>query len=270
VFINSKGFPTYEGKDIGLAELHLKNHNPDAIYHVVGKDQTDYFKVVFQAIGEVFPELKGKEHHIIGGYVQLKGDQKMSSRLGNVVTGDQLIDVVEDGVREIMNERGATLDEETLKAIADSAYKYAMLKVGISDDISFDFESSISISGDSGPYLLYVIARINRLLAEQDIAGYTDIVAHMPEQLEQQERLLVVELAGCRAAVAKASEQQDPGAVAKYAYQLAQKFHQFYGACDMLRADEQTKQFRLQLSLLTKDVLTEVLDLLAITPVEEI
>jgi arginyl-tRNA synthetase len=38
----------------------------------------------------------------------------------------------------------------------------------------------------------------------------------------------------------------------------------------MLRADEQTKQFRLQLSLLTKDVLTEVLDLLAITPVEEI
>src|SRR5690606_15776608 len=79
VFLNSEGFPTYEAKDLALSELRFDEF-PDVceIIHVVGKEQTEYFKVVFAAYEALGLPGAGKESHIPGGFLQLKGDQKMS------------------------------------------------------------------------------------------------------------------------------------------------------------------------------------------------
>src|SRR3989339_96242 len=102
VFINSKGYPTYEAKDLALAENHTKDYHPDKIIHVVGKEQTDYFKVVFCAMDKIWPGSEKVQYHLPGGYLQLKGQQKMSSRTGNVIAGDELLKQTEDKVRIIM------------------------------------------------------------------------------------------------------------------------------------------------------------------------
>jgi arginyl-tRNA synthetase len=67
VFINSKGYPTYEAKEVALAERHVADFHPDRIIHVVGKEQKEYFKVVIKAMESVVPDTLGKEHHLIGG-----------------------------------------------------------------------------------------------------------------------------------------------------------------------------------------------------------
>ena len=151
VFLNSAGLPTYEAKDLGLAHMHFNDYHPDQIVHVVGKEQKEYFQVVFKALEDVVPESAGKEFHLVGGYLQLKGDKKMSSRKGNIVTGDALIGIVEKKIDAAMADIEAVDRDEIRKHVTAAALKYTLLKAGVSNDIAFDVEESVTTTGDSGP-----------------------------------------------------------------------------------------------------------------------
>src|SRR3989339_246321 len=131
VFVNSKGYPTYEAKDLALAEKHIKDYNPDKIIHVVGKEQTDYFKVVFTAMDQIWPGIKDREYHLPGGYLQLKGQAKMSSRTGNVIAGYELLHQTENKVREIMKDRELEKKDDVVKKVTGAVLKYAMLKSSV-------------------------------------------------------------------------------------------------------------------------------------------
>jgi arginyl-tRNA synthetase len=72
VFITQRDVLTYEGKDMGLAKLQFKEFNPDLLIHLVGPEQTDYFKVVFKALELILPEAVGREKHLSYGWVRLK------------------------------------------------------------------------------------------------------------------------------------------------------------------------------------------------------
>ena len=154
VFINSEGFPTYEAKDLALAEKHFSDFSPDSIIHVVGKEQTEYFKVVFKAMEQTLSKSKGKEFHIPGGFLQLKGDKKMSSRAGSVITGDTLVQVTKQEVERIMAD--SEVDDKTavVDAVTMAAIKYTTLKSDITKDVAFDIEDAVKTHGESGPYLL--------------------------------------------------------------------------------------------------------------------
>lgn len=270
VFINGKGYPTYEAKEVALAERHFADHEPDQVIHVVGKEQTEYFKVVIKAIEAVVPASQGKEHHLVGGYLQLKGEQKMSSRKGNVVTGDDLLSEVEDRVWQIMSKEGSVeMDKtvhETLKKVSAAALKYTMLKSGVSDDIAFDMERSVSTEGDSGPYLLYIVARIHSILrkAEMTRAGLT--LPHTA--VEPAEKRLLVTLAAYPDMAALAADTLDPSHVAQYLFDLAQRFNTFYHECPVLSAAPDVQAFRLSLIQAVERVMTSGLGLLGIETVE--
>ncbi|MFH1254879.1 MAG: arginine--tRNA ligase, partial [bacterium] len=164
VFITSDGNPTYEAKDMGLAELQFKEYKPDKITHVVGPEQSEYFKVIIKALEIAMPKSKGREEHLRYGWVRLK-DGKMSSRLGNVILGQWLLDEAEKEVLSIMRgARGLKNKAEVAEKVSLAAVKYSILKSGIDKDIAFDLKESVNFSGSSGPYLQYTIARINSII----------------------------------------------------------------------------------------------------------
>lgn len=271
VFINSKGYPTYETKEVALAEKHFEDFHPDRVIHVVGKEQTEYFKVVIKAMETVVTESVGKEQHLVGGYLQLKGEQKMSSRKGNVVTGDDLIAAVEEQVAAVMD--AAEIDKklaaqnlaETKKRIAMAALKYTMLRSGVSDDIAFDMKTSVAIEGESGPYLLYIVARINSILKKANNKKQGTII----ESVEQEEKKLLMTLADFPDVARAAAESLDPSHIAQYVFTLAQRFNSFYAACPVLTAEAGIQQFRLALIGHVRTVMVSGLDLLGIETVEE-
>ncbi len=268
VFINSKGFPTYDAKELALAEMHFNDHNPDKVIHVVGKEQTEYFKVAFKALERVHPETSGKEHHLIGGFLQLKGDQKMSSRKGNIITGDQLIDAVRDRVHEVMEESETSFGEKQhtiLERITVSALKYAMLKADVSKDVAFDMEESISTQGDSGPYLLYIVARINSMLEK---AGNRAETMTVPDEIHAEEKALLLMLDAYPAATLAAVEKYDPSVIAKYLFGLAQQFNSFYAACPVIQDDAALQAFRVALIAHVKQVMEHGLNILGIQTVK--
>ena len=165
VFINSLGLPTYESKDIGLA--HFKE---DEIAHKLGEfdvsiiitanEQKEYFKVVLSALSKISPEIALKTKHFSHGMMKF-AEGKMSSRKGNLVTGESLLDDVEEMVGEKIADRDFDLEaaEKVKQEIAVGAIKYSILKNAIGRDIVFDPKTSISFEGDSGPYLQYTYTR---------------------------------------------------------------------------------------------------------------
>ncbi|MFA4831386.1 MAG: arginine--tRNA ligase [Patescibacteria group bacterium] len=272
VFVNSKGFPTYEAKDLALAEKHFADFQPDLVLHVVGKEQADYFKVLINALEKVLSKSKGKEYHLPGGFLQLKGQQKMSSRTGNIITGDALVDFIEKRVGEIMKEAGVKDKAGVQNKVSVAALKYALLKVEATKDVAFDFEESVSLTGDSGPYLLYIVARIKSILrkAKQVTRSKGFQISDFRFQIASEEKQLLLQLAKYPEVTQTAAEQYDPSKIAKYLFDLAQLFNTFYHACPVLQAEEEeVRAFRLKLIGMVAQVMEKGLNLLGIEVVEE-
>ena len=272
VFFTTAGFPTYEAKDLALAEKQLSEFHPDAIYHVIGPEQSDYLKVVFKAEEYILPESTGKQFHISYGSVTLKGG-KMSSRTGNVVTAEELIEEVKEHVTGHMEESEvkAKLEKEekkeTIEKVAMGAVKYAFLKTGRLNDITFDMEESVSTTGDSGPYLLYIVARFKSILAKIAVKKSKEEL-FIPEVLENAEKALITKLGEFESVVVSAVEKKDPSEIAQYQFELAQAGSRFYQECSVLNAPEPVQEFRLALIAEVVHTMERGFDLLGIASVE--
>lgn len=265
VFINSQGFPTYEGKEVGLAELQFKEYNPDKIIHITGQEQAEYFKVVFAAIAQVFSYTAGKEQHLTYGWVRLK-QGKMSSRTGQVVLGEWLLDEVEKSIAEVMIASEIDNKEEVIKRVGIAAVKYSMLKIGVTNELVFDFDESVSITGNSGPYLLYTIARINSIIKKIGVVPASDLI---PAVLQPAEKKLVLALAEFPEATKRAAVNFDPSQIGQYLFDLAQTFSTFYHDCPVSGTEPAIQAFRLELITAVAAIQTRGLKLLGIETVEK-
>ncbi len=175
VFITKENLPTYEAKDFGLAKMKYEAYPADISIIMTGNEQNDYFKVLKTALMMVFPHIASITSHISHGMLRFASG-KMSSREGNVITGESLINDMIEASNEKMKERELSADEKKKIAeqVAVGALKYTILRQSLGKDIIFDKEKSLSFEGDSGPYLQYAHTRavsILRKAKEEGIAA---------------------------------------------------------------------------------------------------
>lgn len=271
VFLNTAGFPTYEAKDMALAEKQFAEYNPLAVYHIIGPEQTEYLKVLFKALEIVFPETTSKEHHIPYGYVSL-ADGKMSSRAGNVVLAEDVLIDARTHIAKHMDNSEIKKDmtdvekQQVIEQVAIASVKYAFLKTGRTNDISFDVQESVSTAGDSGPYILYSIARFDRILAKSTDEPHTHAYT-IPAVLEPAERAVIMTLGSFGDALESAVDTRDPALVARHLFELAQVSNRLYHDCPILDAPPPIRAFRLELIRQVRDTMEHGLSLLAIPTV---
>lgn len=264
VFINSEGNPTYEAKDMGLAELQFKEFRPAKILHVVGPEQAEYFKVIIKALEIVMPKTKGREAHLSYGWVRLK-EGKMSSRLGNVILGQWLLDEARKEVLETMKSSHLPNKDKIADKVSLAAVKYSVLKNGLDKDIAFDLRESVSFNGSSGPYLQYTVARINSILRKSKVQCKSQNLKFD----DGKENQLIMKLARYPEAVAAAGKNCEPSEITKYLFDLAQELNNYYHTVPILKAKAEARQARLRLIMAVKQVLENGLELLGIETVEK-
>ena len=218
VFINNRGLPTYEAKDLGLIYAKQRDYPDMDISHVVtGNEQHVYYLVVIAAMNEIDSELAAKMRHTGHGMVKLRGGRKMSSRRGEVVRGAEVLDQLE----EMIAESYQTSDQTA--AVALAALKYAYLKPRIGGDVIFDVEESISMEGDSGPYIQYAHARGQSILRKLDTFKPIEL-----KDLIEDEHRLAVKILNYPMTTAKAVVELAPHHICAYLYELTQQFNRFY------------------------------------------
>lgn len=249
VFITKEGNPTYEGKEMGLGPLQYKEFPFDLAIHVVGPEQAGYFAVTFKALELVNPRLVGKERHLSYGLIQLK-EGKMSSRMGNVVSGEWLLEETKKFLRQAFPK----MPDETLEQVAIGAVKYSMLKVSLSQNITFSFEESISLEGNSGPYLQYTYARTQSVLGKVSASAQKlDSLKRRGllrrdylSKLENEEIVLLRIFHRFPEVVEEAAVNFAPNLICNYLFDLAQTFNLFYQKHKIIGSD--SEDFRLGLT----------------------
>ncbi len=214
VFITSHNTPTYETKDIGLAFLKEEKWSADKVIVVAGNEQTGRFKTVLSALSELAPELAQKTTHIAHGFLKLT-EGKMSSRKGDVITASLLIEEVAQKSRE-KNE-----DAVVAEQVAVGAIKYMILRQAPGTDIIFDEEKSLSLEGDSGPYLQYALARAKSVIEKSEQTGRA--MEHPAEPYAIERHILHFP-----EVVARAAREYAPHLLTTYLTELAGAWNSFY------------------------------------------
>ena len=269
VFINSLGLPTYEAKELGLAFKKYEDFKYEKSIIIVGNEIKEYFKVLHKALLITSPELGKITTNICTGMVKLP-EGKMSSRTGNVITVTWMFDEIKNKLKEIMKNNKNIKDEElsdTVEVITVAAVKYSLLKNGIGQDIIFDLKESLTLEGNSGPYILYTYTRCQSVLKKA--SNYLTRTYDIDKSNLNLDELNVLRLINqFPEIVQQAAIQLSPNLIANYLYELAQKYNYFYQKNKILESEEKTKQFRLMLTQATGKVIKEGLNLLGIKTVE--
>ncbi len=174
VFITKENLPTYEAKDVGLAKLKYETYQFDKGIVITANEQSDYFNVLLKALS-LIPEMiniADKSSHISHGMLRF-ATGKMSSRTGNVITGESLLNDMIEASYEKVKDRPIKDSEKKKIAeqVAVGALKYWILKQSIGKDIIFDKEKALSFEGDSGPYLQYSHTRAQSVLRNANEQG---------------------------------------------------------------------------------------------------
>jgi arginyl-tRNA synthetase len=206
---------------------------------------------------------------------------EVSGRKGLGVKADDLIDTLEAAalgeVQQRHVEMSADEQKRTAHAIAVGALRFFLLKFTRNAIIAFDFKDALSFEGETGPYCQYAVVRIRGIRRKGAEAGAAR-VAVTPETAQQ---LLagaegnglweVLLAAGSLDYAADAAiVAQEPAFVAKYAFQLAQAFNNFYHKHHILsEADEQKRAFLLGLTELVEAQLVRALNLMGIDAPEK-
>ncbi|MEI6228531.1 MAG: arginine--tRNA ligase [Candidatus Saccharibacteria bacterium] len=217
VFVNKEGLPTYEAKDVGLSMKKWEDYHFDQSIIITANDIIEYMKVVLKSIEQFKPELSSRTRHITHGNVKLVGGVKMSSRKGNFLRATDVLDMVADANEATQGNR----DEAPILG----AIKYAFLKFKIGADSSFDPAESVSIQGNSGPYLQYALARANSIINGTSIGSGIDLSS---EKYTEHERNLLFKVTEYTDVIAQATVELMPHTLCTYLYELAQVFNRFY------------------------------------------
>ncbi|PIQ72821.1 arginine--tRNA ligase [Candidatus Roizmanbacteria bacterium CG_4_10_14_0_2_um_filter_36_35] len=268
VFVNSLGFPTYEGKELGLAEKEFSEFGElDKNIHVVTPEQTSFFKVTFK-VEELIDEkkYKNKQFHLVYEWVRLK-ESKMSSREGNVIEADWLIDKIKEKIIKQFN-----CNNKTAEILGVASVKYSFLKNSTQTVIAFDIDESIAVDGNSAPYLIYTYVRCQSVLRKTNDVTLRKAQGDrsiMVSSTNHDELNLLRKFYQFPEVVLKTAENYSPNFIATYIYGLASQFNLFYQKNPILKSEKETKELRLLITLTTAKIIKKGLELLGIKTVEK-
>lgn len=261
VFINSLGFPTYEGKELGLAQKEFKDFGTlDKNIHVVTPEQTSFFKITFKVEELMDKETYGgKQHHLIYEWVKLK-EGKMSSRMGNVVEGAWILDETKKKILEKFHDSDAIAE-----TLAVASVKYSFLKNSTNSVIAFDLDESISLEGNSAPYIMYTFARTQSILKKD-----TTAIPHLtPDTLLGEDEFSIIRLLyQYREKVRKAAETFSPNLIAGYLYDLTREYNLFYQKNPILKAEKEQRELRIAITQAVGSTIHHGFSLLGIETVD--
>ena len=283
------GTSIYATRDLAAALYRQEAYAFDRCLYVVGTDQVLHFQQVFAVLEKLDPWFKGRMVHTPFGMVKLP-DGKMSTRKGNVIFLEDVLDEARDRVAAIIEEKNPGLADKA--AVAEMLGMGAVVFFDAMNDrvkpITFTWDRVIALDGDTGPYVQYAHARILSVLrkaggdwaARAQVAGAAGpclafpgipVPGDLAGLAAPEAQALLFELAGLPGAIAATAEGCMATPLARQLVAVARAFSSFYTNCPILAADNapEVREARLALSLATARALRQGLFLMGIQAPEE-
>lgn len=272
LILKSDGTTTYASRDI--AAIYYRDQTWDFFrnIYVVGLPQDNHFKQVFAVM-----ERAGFDHperNVFVGFGTVKfADGDFSTRSGNIIKLDELLNKSVAKTREIIKQNNPDMSEAELDATAEAvgiaAVEYTYLKNGRERDIFFDWDEMLDFEGDTAPYLLYTYTRAGSILRKAGDWEPVAIDRYTAMLTDPQEMSLLKIMAGIPATVIAAAENREPSILLREISRLARAFNSYYHDHPILKAEEEdTRIARLILTKAVQTVIKRGLDICGIPTVE--
>ncbi len=278
VVLRSDGTSLYLTKDLALAKVKFEQYKVDRSIYVVDFRQSLHFEQVFKILEMWgFPQAS-KCHHLSYGYVTLP-EGAMSARRGTVALFKDVYDEAVKRVLSLETEKSGDIPVEEREEIASEiglgALVYSLLSVDNNKHIVFDINEALSFDGRTGPYIQNAYVRANSILKKSKVEGQKsdlgsfDTLRTVPStfdyELTKHEIELIEQISRFPQTVEQAANEYRPLVMAAYAYDLANTFHSFYHAVNVLQTEnEKVRNARLQLVMAAKQTIENALRLLGI------
>lgn len=268
VLLRKDGTSVYITQDIGTAISRHDDWPFNQMVYVVASEQNYHFKILFSILKKLGFDWTDKLYHLSYGLVNLPSG-RMKSREGTVVDADDLIDTLHADALSEIKEKGRDTElsnaDDVAEKVALSALHYYLLQVSPAKDMLFNPEESLSFNGNTGPYLQYMGARINSILAKARENGLSSENADAALLNESEEWELIKALGTFPETVAKAAENLDPSIMTAYVYDVSKLFSKFYQQCPIVNAKTaELASARLYLAECTLTVMKSAMELVLV------
>jgi arginyl-tRNA synthetase len=259
----------YSTSDIATVKYRKDNYNLNRMIYLTDERQQDHFRQFFK-ITEMLGWEVEKVHLWFG--IMRFADGIFSTRKGNVIKLEQLLDEAKKKAFEIIEEKNPSLSLDEKENIAEvvgvGSIKYADLSQNKQSPIIFEWNKILSFEGNTAPYLQYSYARIQSILRKAEGLGKEAAKDQGIKITDKSERGLVTFLTLFPTMVQKSGENYKPNLVTDYLFELAKKFNTFYNACPILNQEDDILKSRLLIIDRVAKTLREGLDLLGIKTVD--
>lgn len=266
LIIKSNGSTTYATRDLAAILYRARTYDFDKAIYVTSYEQILHFKQIFEVAKLLGLDKKYTDGliHVPFGMVQL-ATGKMSTREGNIIKLEDLLNEAISRAREIIEEKNPDLEnkEEIAKKVGIGAVIFNDLYNSRIKDEIFDWDTMLNFNGETGPYLQYMYVRTNSILEKVD---------HLPNGNEVDYELLndeasinlIKAIYNFTDSVKLAASKNEPYVISRYLINLAQLFSTFYNENKIIDDNEGIKQARVYLTYCTNIVLKEGATLLGI------
>lgn len=258
------GATLYITRDLARTAYWEKTWHPEKMVICADSAQKLHFAQLFETV-KMLGLTNAENVHVLFGRMRFP-EKKMSTRKGNIVPLEELLDEAILRAREIVETKNPTLPKKEKDEISEKvgigAVKYTILSQNRETDTVFTWERMLSLEGDSGPYLQYAYARARSILrkAGKHIAHGAIVTLEEPQEVS-----ILRMFPKFPEIIEAAVNEYRPSTLAHYLADLASKFNSFYAVLPVLQAeDERIRTTRLKLVYAVSNILKTGLNLLGI------
>ncbi len=262
--LRKDGTSVYITQDIGLAQQKYEEYKIDESIYVIGDEQNYHMKVLKLIAQKLGVASADAIHHLSYGMVELPSG-KMKSREGTVVDADDLVEEMINTSKRHTEELGKVKDftsEELVQlynTIGLGAMKFYLLRVDPKKKMIFNPEESIDFHGFTGPFVQYTYARTRNIIRKNEL---NKVVTAATTLLKSEKEILLI-AEQFPAVILEAAKELDPSKIANFIFNLAKCFNSFLAEHSIANAEsEEKKKLRLQLAMITTNILKNGMQLL--------
>ena len=262
----TNGSTTYATRDLAAILYRARTYNFDKAIYVTSYEQILHFKQVFEVAKLLGLDEKYTDNlvHVPFGMVLLK-EGKMSTREGNIIKLEELLNEAISRVREVIEAKNPDLEnkEEVAKRVGIGAVIFNDLYNSRIKDEIFDWDTMLNFNGETGPYLQYMYVRTDSVLEK---AGVIPNLNNIDINVLQDNATinLLKAIYSFGDAIKQSAEKDEPYIISRYLINIAGLFSTFYNENKIIVEDEKVKNARVYVTYCTNLVLKTGANLLGI------
>ena len=262
----SNGSTTYATRDLAAILYRARTYDFDKALYVVSYEQTLHFKQVFEVAKLLGIDEKYTNglKHVPFGMVSLPTG-KMSTREGNIVKLEELLNESIARAKEIIEEKNPELEDkdEVAKKVGVGAVIFNDLSNSRIKDEVFDWNQILNFQGETGPYIQYTYVRTKSVLEK---AGYMPTIEEVKfdKLLDESSKNIIKLIYNFENILVQVTEKEEPSILSRYLIDLAKAFSNFYNDNKILVEDKEIQNARVYLTYAVGKVLKTGAKLLGI------